>query len=368
MSLKEENKVSKKKEKFSKILVIIIGLVVLSSSLFIIRWYHQSKNNNNSINNEIKYNDYIYKIRYDFGCESYIYLLKDNVIKTVAVQEIYEIMKDCNCMEPTGKYNYKEKTIVFSTETINQVIKVFDELYKKSGKKEFNTDNIKLTKYQQRILLAVITNNENGITIENNLIHEEIKEEIKNENNNLKIENSKVILNNTTKNKVVNKIANYLNPIVNNDFEQLNNNSKNLINNISENLGVNLKLDLAYAGPYSVSFTYTTEGQLGTSSIYKVKGYTFHYNGEIHEFDINGQKDKYYKEALDNFMKDDLYINNIEQLDNNWKNILYENMYLTGNWYLGDDEIVFLIPAHQLGFDEATAQIVTIHVKIDEEF
>lgn len=365
MDNKEKREINKNRKSIIKILMIIIGLTLLISLLFIIRWHYQNKNNTLS-SNEIKYKDYIYKIRYDFGCESYIYLLKNNIIKTVNVQEVYKTSKDCNCMEPTGKYDYEEKTINFSKEVQNEVIEVFNELYKKSGNKEFNADNIKLTKYQQRVLLALMTNNEDQITIEKNVKYKETKEEIKNESSNLKIENSKEILDDNTKNKTINNIANYLNKIVNYDFKKLNNDSKNLINTISENSKVNLKLELAYVGPYSISFTYTKNSNKANHP-YNIKGYTFNYAGKIHEFDMNGIKDKYYKEALHNFMNDELYTNNKEQLKNDWKDILYEEMYLTGNWYLADNKLVFLIPAHKLGYNEQTAQTVTINVKIDED-
>lgn len=361
-----------KKEKNSnfKILFGIIGiLVILLIALFIFK-LNNHKTISSSGNKEVSYDNYIYKIRYDFGTESYIYLLPDNVIKTVEIQEIYDIVPDCNCMEPTGEFNYDEETINFSEETKKAVISVFDELYQKSGKKEFNADNMELTKYQQRILLATILNFEDQITIENNLTYEKNNEELNSKNNDCKIVNSKMILNNSTENESVNKIANYLNELINNDFDEVNTDSKEIIENtdIKENLGVNLKLELVYTGPYSLSFIYTTEGQLGASAIYNVKGYTFHYTGDIHEFDMNGWKDKYYKEALNNFMKTDLYINYKDQLNKDWESIIYDNMYLTGNWYLSDEKLEFLIPAYLLGFDESIAKIIDIDVKIDEEF
>lgn len=229
---------------------------------------------------------------------------------------------------------------------------------------------MELTKYQQRILLATILNSEDRITIENHLTYETIEEELNSKNNDFKIVNSKTFLNNSTENESVNRIANYLNELVNNDFDEINSASKEIIENadIDENLGVNLKLELVYIGPYSLSFTYTTEGQLGTTVMYDVKGYTFYYTGDIHEFDMNGWKKKYYKEALNNFMNTDLYINYKEQLNKGWETIMYDNMYLTGNWYLDDEKIVFLVPAYLLGFDETVAKVISIDAKVDEEF
>lgn len=352
-----------------KIMFGIIGLlIILLIVLFVFKWYSH-KTINDSVQ-KFSYDNYIYKIRYDFGTESYIYLLPDNVIKTVNVQEIYDVMPDCNCMKPTGKFKYEENIINFSKETKANVIKVFDELYKKSGIKEFNTDNIELSKYQQRVLLATILNSEDRLTIESNLKYETINKELNSKNNDYKIMNTKMIINDSTENKSVNKIANYLNKLVNDDFDKINGTSKEIIEfvDIEENLGVNLKLELVYTGPYSLSFLYTIEGQLGAKAIYDVKGYTFYYTGDIHEFDMNGLKDKYYKEALSNFMKTDLYINYKEQLNKGWESTLYDNMYLTGNWYLNNEKLEFFVPAYLLGFDESTAKVISIDVKVDEDF
>ena len=54
---------------------------------------------------------FVYKIRYDFGMEHYIYVLPNNIIKTLDVSEIHDIQEDCNCLVPTGEYRYEEKTI-----------------------------------------------------------------------------------------------------------------------------------------------------------------------------------------------------------------------------------------------------------------
>ena len=352
-----------------KIMFGIIGLlIILLIALFVFKWHgHKAINDSTQ---KASYNNYIYKIRYDFGAESYIYLLPDNVIKTVNVQEIYDIESNCNCMKPTGKFKYEENTINFSKETKANVIKVFDELYKKSGTKEFNADNIELSKYQQRVLLATTLNSEDHLTIESNLKHKTINKEFNSKSANYKIVNSKTLLDDSSKNKTVNKMAKYLNEIVNNDFDKINNSSLKVIENgnVFENQGVNLQLEFVYAGPYSLSFVYTAEGQLGTTTIHEKKGYTFKYTGDINEFDMNGWKDRYYNEALNIFMKTNLYIDYKDQLNKDWKTILYDNMYLTGNWYLSDDKIEFLIPAYLLGFDETTARVISIGVKVDQDF
>ena len=358
-----------------KMLFVIIGIIViLLLVLFVFKWDNNKKTTTSSIgdsnkNGDYYNNNYIYKIRYDFGMESYIYLLPDNVIKTLGISEIYDVTPDCNCLKATGKYSYDENTINFSEETKKIVINVFDELYKKSGKNYFDAKDMELTKYQQRILSATMLNSEDKITIEKDFDYKIVNEEFSSQNNDYKITNSKTVLNNETKNELVNKISDYLNEIVNNDFDKINNDSKKLANKsgIRENLGVDLKLELVYVGPYSLSFVYTKEGKLGTSSIYDVKGYTFNYVGNVQDFP-NGWKDGYYEKALTEFTKTDLYKEYSNQLNDDWQSKLYDNMYITGNWYLGDDKLVFLIPAHLLGLDETTAKIINIEVKVDEEF
>lgn len=154
-------------KKFS---LFIFGVAILFTISFSILKLHNVRDSNANGNRvEEDYKNFIYKIRYDFGSESYIYLLENQVVKTVEIQPIYEECKELNCYNFTGKYDYKEQTINFSKEALEKVIQVFDELYQKSGEKEFNADAMELTKYQQSVLLAVIINDENQIAIENNM-------------------------------------------------------------------------------------------------------------------------------------------------------------------------------------------------------
>lgn len=363
MNFKEKKKYSLK---IKILLEISTILIVLLLTIFIFKFKNYETIDSSYDKNNI-YNDYIYKIRYDLGSESYIYLFPDNVIKTVDIQEIYEIVPDCNCLRATGEYSYNEEIINFSEETKKKVISIFDELHQKSGKKEFNADNMNLTEYQQRILLATILNFEDQITIEKNISYETINEEFVFKNNDYKIKNSKNVLNNLTENESVNKIANYLNTLVNNDFDVISNESKEIIKNedIEKNTGVTLKLELIYTGVYNLSFIYTMEGKLGEKSVSKIKGFTFDYDGDINEFNMNGWKEKYYNEFLEKFMKTKLYHNYKDDLSNDWKSVLYDNMYLPGNWYLADGKLKFLIPAYLLGFDESIVKTIKVDIKFD---
>ncbi len=358
------------KKKGKIILLVALLLVLIIGVIFGLNFYNKNNvNDDDKQNIEINNNDYIYKTRFDFGCESYIYLLENKVIKTVSIEPIYELVEGTNGYNFTGEYNYIWENINFTEETLNKVIEVFDELYKKSGQKEFNADELELNSNQMRTLLAVIMNDEDMITIEEDIEYKSISKKFENNAKNSKIENTMVILNNTTSNEIVNKIADYLNNIVNKNFDELNNDSQEIIEylNESENLGVDLKIKHEYTGPYSLSFTIVTEGQLGANGMYGVNGYTFDYAGNIREFS-GGWKEKYYKRALEVFKNSDLYLNNSEQLIKDWEKSLYDSMYLTGNWYLDDKKIVFLIPSYLLGFDEATSKVIDLEVDFDEEF
>lgn len=148
-----------------KILFGIMGIIViLLLVLCVFKWNNYKKTtiiSDESCGTKDYYNNnYIYKIRYDFGAEDYIYLLPNNVIKKLEIQEVSRIVPDCKCMEFTGEYKYYEETIDFSEKSKKIAINVFKELSKKSGSKCFNADDMELTKYQEKILLAILLNSE----------------------------------------------------------------------------------------------------------------------------------------------------------------------------------------------------------------
>ena len=287
---------------------------------------------------------YIYKIRYDVVSESYVYLMNNSDIKTIIKSETEE-----------------ENIVDFSGDVKKEVIQVLDELYKKSGKRDFNANELNLTDDEKRILRATVLNCENCITIEDNVEYIVSEKEFLSDYNDYKILNSKVNLNNNTENDIINNIANYLNDIINKDFNEYNITSEELF--VEDDLGVNLNLDLVYIGPYSLSFIYTSDGQLGATGIYNVKGYTFNYNGEIINLDTNDYRDEYYKSLLNNFKESDLFINCKDELISNWETIIYNVMFETGNWYYDkDDKITFLIPSYLLGLDGSYENVIEISV------
>lgn len=163
--------------------IIIISICILAVLIFTFSWKsfnkneEQNNNSNNEVENnnekiskeEIKYNNYIYKIKYDYlvplDSERTIYLLPESTIKSVMKEAIYEIVPGCDCYEPTGEYNYKEETLNFSNDTKKEIINVFNELSKKSGSKEFDAKTMDLTDYQKKIFSAIIMNDEDKLTI-----------------------------------------------------------------------------------------------------------------------------------------------------------------------------------------------------------
>ena len=304
---------------------------------------------------------YIYKTRYDVVSESYVYLMNNSDIKTIIKSETFEIDPNCNCMVSTGKIHEEENIVDFSGDVKKKVIQVLDELYKKSGKRDFNANELNLTDDEKRILRATVLNCENCITIEDNVEYIVSEKEFLSDYNDYKILNSKVNLNNNTENDIINNIANYLNDIINKDFNEYNITSEELF--VEGDLGINLNLDLVYVGPYSLSFNYITEGQLGATEIYDIKGYSFNYYGGVCNFDTLEYKNEYYEKLLNNFMETDIFINNSEELNPDWKSKLYDFMFEIGNWYfVGEDKINFIIPTYLLGINGSYENIIEICV------
>ena len=344
MELEEEYE---RKKKSKSIITIVLIVVIVVGAMIGIKLYLNKNNNPAKTPDPIVEKtdgDYIYKVRYDFGTECYIYLYKDNVIKTETITEIYETKTDCDCMESTGEFKHDIVDIKFSDQSKEKVIKVLDELYKIAGNKEFNADKLTLTKYQSRVLLAVMLNHEDMITIEDSVKFDEVKEGT----------NTKMMMSSSTSNETVNKIATFLNDIVYKDFNEINTNNEN---------NYNLKLELAYVGPYSLSFVYKTEKD---NKIVDMKGYYFKYTGEVHDFDMGGWKNTFYEGAKNYFMNTDIYKNNKENLKEDWETILIDTIFTTGNWYLGDGKVYFFINSNLLGIEENT--IIELEATTTEDF
>ena len=129
--------------------------------------------------------------------------------------------------------------------------------------------------------------------------------------------------------------------------------------NIEDMCNSRLKLEIKYIGSSNVSFTYLKDG---IYKGYELKGYTFNIGtGEIIPV-YNGFKKEYYESAIKSFTNSEFYKTIEELLAENWKDILYENMFEIGNWYITEKKIIFLIPAYLLGLDNAVAQVIEIEI------
>lgn len=344
-----------------KLETILKGILIIILIIFLgIIWFKRNASDKPS---EEQNTNYIYKIRYDLGTEKYIYLYENEEIKTIEITPIYEICEGTDCMNETGKYNQSEETINFSSDVKKEIIKVLDNLYKKSNEKEMNADLMDLTSYEKRVLLAVVTNDEDSLTIEKYFELEPIEEKI------IDITNKKTIMKDDTNNKIINNIAKYLNKIIDEEFAKYNETAKELQENIKaeEGLGVNIDLKLEYVGPYSVSLSLTTSGQLGAVGMYQINSYVFDYNGNIKEIPGN-IKNSSFQKALNKFKEDNLYLENKDKIYSNWENILKENLFKTGNYYLNEGKIIFNIDPNLIGIDDATSKNIAIEVEIDEDF
>lgn len=101
---------------------------------------------------ELEYNKYENKIHYVLNKNRhYIYLLEDNkiMLATTSYDEKYNIM---------GLKSYE---IDFSEKTNNDIVKLFEELFKDKKEKEQYVDSQLITKEQNDILLAIVNLNEN---------------------------------------------------------------------------------------------------------------------------------------------------------------------------------------------------------------
>ena len=287
--------------------------------------------------------EYLYKIRYDFGQDSYIYLMEDQTIKIVAYSPIYDTVPDCLCMEFTGKYQREETIVDFDAAAKAKAVAVFDELATKAGSNDFNADKMELSSYQQLVLLATTLSFRDYIMLDDEL---QIKT---NTNGSIKYD----IIITDTSNETVTKVAEYLNPIIEADIQQLANVSA-------------LKLKIAYIGPFSFSVVYNKVDKDG--HIIDTQGYTFHSTGDIHPFDMRGWMDEYHEKAVASFKQSSNYIKYGDELESDWEDILEQHMFEIGNWYETEMSTTFIIPAKTLGITSLGDDIISIKIDIDEEY
>lgn len=151
--------------------------------------------------------------------------------------------------------------------------------------------------------------------------------------------------------KSASKISNYLNYITyrelfNGDDKELLKAYEN-IQKVEEPLGIDTHLNTEFINDNILSIRIFTIGYLGGVGCCDVKGYNFSIStGNILTFnDLSDNTDelksKTYEYAI-NYLKTD---ERSDQFYENWEDIVYENMFLDGNWYFSiiDNGITFQI-------------------------
>ena len=368
----EETK--KENNKSRKVMIIIIAaiMVLLSAAGTTAVILFQKKNEQPTTT--VSADEYIYKARFYFGTEAYIYLMGDKTIKYVEYFQKYETKPDCNCLEPTGEVEEKETIVGFSDKSRDVVISVLDRLSERAGgAKEFDTDELNLTNTENRVLLAVATKDEDRLTVADNTIYEEKAriEEIPIEGSRFQFANTLTVLKSNTSNKAVNKAANYINDLAEKAFNKYNNEAKvnakdsYIIANVNEILGVAVKSEIVYAGPFSISATVTVSGNLGYGAFTTVRGYVINYSGEVVQEIAGGLRVEYADAAIAALEKTEYYESIKTAAYPNWRENFRGEILQFGHWYLTDDGLTFLFAPSVFG---ATGPIEnTLNIVIEAE-
>ncbi len=358
--------------KDSKQKVVVFGIVFIFVILFIIiialtlfkgndREKQKPSNTNNNVENYYNY-DYKYVLQTTFGADYFIYLLNDNSVKVVGKIPVAETCEGMDCIELTGEYNYEETTIEFSDKSMDKVRNFISSLFDKKLTNYLNLENLELTKEQERIELALLLNLEDLITFEDDLIFETKTKELKNSVGKVIFEMSKTTIA-PSNNEAVSKIGSYLNAIVENEWNLLDEECKEVI---AEGFGfsgsdiIEFSLNLEEINAYNVSFTYTMSGTFEETVRHDIKGFVFNTaSGEIKEYPTGWRNPE---KVLEEFKKSEEYKSIQENLKLDWENILIENMYKPGYWHLKEDKIIFLIPETLISESPTRGHIIELSI------
>ncbi len=367
---KEKITLEEKKPKKNIRKMIVFGIVIIFAVLFVIllilmmndtkREDKNPSNINTNVENHYNY-DYEYVLETFFGGECYIYLLKDNSVKVVFKTPIYEACEETNCFNPTGEYDYEEKTIEFSEKSMDKVRNFITSFFDKKLINYVNLEKEELTLEQKRMELAILLDSEDDITFADDLIFETKTNQVKNSTGKVIFENKKTIIMESD-NEIVNTIGRYLNAIVHAEWQRMNdayleNMKKGLAKDKLESLSIELKFE--ELGVYSYSFSYSMLGSVGGEPLEEQRGYVFSSVGESMDFP-NGQKKKVYEDVLEKIKKNNQVNENFKE---KWEEILNENMFQNGYWYFKDKKIIFVIPENILSKNGTSTKIIRIEVE-----
>ncbi|MBO4855360.1 hypothetical protein J5500_03085 [Candidatus Saccharibacteria bacterium] len=331
------------------IVVAVLALLVVAglSAVMIYRGLEESRPTSTKTQTQDEA-EYINKVRFDFGTESYIYYLADGQIKFVERFPEYEVKKDCNCLEPTGKYTEKEHYISFSQSNKNLIISVIKSLAERAGgARDFSTDSLNLSNEENRILLSVALNDENMLNVVDSISYQDKKtDEYPIAGSRFQYLNTLTLLRTDTQNEVINKAAAYVNQIASENYNKYNERAKSLAEHpegeVNEILGVSVKTEIVWAGPYSISARITASGNLGKGAFTLTQGYVFDYNGQVKEELAGGKRAEYGTGAIAAIEKTDYFQSIKDTVSPNWSENLRGQILQLGHWYLVDEGIVFL--------------------------
>ena len=289
--------------------------------------------NKKTSNTEINYNNYLYKITYN-DCK--IYLFNDKSITSV-----------CEKKNDDSSSSYEETKYDFKDNTKEEIYSVFNELSTKIGSKDIDTYSIDLLDNERNVLNWILLDDENSITFRKSLLIESDEEQINDARGNTIFTNSRDIIKNSD-NDSVNKIASYINNFVSSLYDRESTNSMTASLKSNKVTGIHIKIINTYIGNESVSFKLIIDGRTD-KKLDDIKGYTFNMkDGELTSIKSN-DRTTLSNEIITAFNESDSYKKYKDKLSYNYPNYINNVIFNTGNYYIEDNNIVFIIPSNSLG-------------------
>lgn len=359
------------KKRINIYLILIIAVAIIGvASIILINVFankdDKKKEDDTPTTKEVvKEDDKDYKtlLKYNYLTVDYeIYLLKNDDLKVISKEKLYEVCKDQNCIKETDEIKTEEIKLSLNDDAKKKAIKVISS-FSHGDNKEIDLSTINVEGGAMLVLDGIIANNSDMILLSDDL-------KIINKKEVVKDKSGRVVFNHSydnikdSNNQIVNAIKNHINPIVNKEYQEMLNDSKEFADNIDDpaDLGVNYKLKVESINDTEISISYQIDGGLDGVGWYVREGYVYSVtNGKLLEYP-KSYRDNAFANALKEFKKSEIYINGNEELYTNYEAVLRTRMFEAGNWYLTDSKVVFLVPGEELGFPEAIAKMIEIEI------
>lgn len=288
--------------------------------------------------------NFAYRVRYDFGNETYIYLNNDNTIDIVSVYEVYDFDEACNCYTPVKGLKVDTKRNHFTGEVKATAIATIEELAQQAGKNDFNADAMQLTTKQKTVLLSTILDDTDWMTLRQSLV---IRSHTDGSITYQTIDPN-------TSNKTAQKIAQHINEIVINDYKALRKHGGS----------ATLNLKVAHIGPYHASlYYYKTDG----GSKYDARGYVYNGTGAPHKFELYGVIREYYTQTIANFKKTEYYAKYKNSFAPGWEESIERHLLNTGLWYETEGGAMVIIRGSMLAADGRIPEDCEVFIEAPEE-